>query len=405
MLFGLFVGSDIVYVFTIGSTNILLSEVYSVFLFFILLLDKKVNLRMLNLYLPISAKTLGFLIIFSAVPAFITFLSVSSMYRYIVGLIALIFSLCALFSTIILYDGRRYIVIGLEMALIINAVFSVIQFIVFNRGETFILLYNMFPQASFHLSVYNFGAEGMFLEPSHLNQFIATVLPVWLVFRLKASPYSIFVLFAVIITTAMTTSGTSVVVYVGLIMYALICFLRKENKRYIKRKTFYLMSFVICAGILIIIILLQKTDLISTFQHFINLAFEGSNIADESNIERTTSMQAALALIPKNLLGCGWNMVHTLLEQNTNLNVATAFSDIIEMTLELGILGITVYVLFIYKLIKRCLLSKETEGIGLAVSVVSIFVMQLLADYAFCPVMFMVFGWCIAYSKKQVIIS
>ena len=128
----------------------------------------------------------------------------------------------------------------------------------------------------------------MFLEPSHLNQFIATVLPVWLVFILKASPYSIFVLFAVIITTAMTTSGTSVVVYVGLIMYALICFLRKENKRYIKRKTFYLMSFVICAGILIIIILLQKTDLISTFQHFINLAFEGSNIADESNIERTT---------------------------------------------------------------------------------------------------------------------
>ena len=137
VLFGLFVGTDIVYVFTIGSTNILLSEVYSVFLFFILLLDKKVNLRMLNLYLPISAKTLGFLIVFSAVPAFVTFLSVSLMYRYIVGLIALIFSLCALFSTIILYDGRRYIVIGLEMALIINAVFSVIQFILFNRGETF----------------------------------------------------------------------------------------------------------------------------------------------------------------------------------------------------------------------------------------------------------------------------
>lgn len=395
---GLSMASNIVYLFTVGSTHFTFAEVYSVLLFIYLFATKRIDWRNIASVTGIEFQLFCVMIIMSGLVAYISFMSVSLLYRYLVGVISFAICCTTLIDVISLFEYRQCFIKGCAVGIIINAVICVIQYIFYQKNIPFTFLYNLFQQDSFHLNVYNFCAQGLFLEPSHMNQFLASVTTVFVgMIGLKRLGDKI-ILVLVLACCALSTSGTAAVVLVGLILYLTI---KKPIRRYVSRSGFILFYFLLLSCLLIYVFFSGNPALESFSKNvsgYIKLASEGSNIADPSNLERVQSMQAAMSLIPKNPLGCGWNMVHTLLQQ-TNLGTASAFSDMLEMVLEIGVLGVGLYVASAIKSIAGCLRTKKTESIGVAVAIVCILIMETLADYAINPCIMSVlaFGMCIKY--------
>ena len=232
-----------------------------------------------------------------------------------------------------------------------------------------------------------------------MNQFLASITTIFVgMMGLKTFGNKI-VFFLILGCCALSTSGTAAVVLVGLILYFVI---KKPIGRYVNRNGF-IFFYVALMGCLLIYAFFSDSSALSNItknlSEYIKLASEGSNIADSSNLERVQSMRVAISLIPQNPLGCGWNMVHTLLQQKTTLGTASAFSDMLEMVLEIGVLGVGLYVMSAVKSIVICLRAKNSESIGVAVAIVSVLIMETLADYAINPCIMSVLGlgMCLRY--------
>lgn len=405
LFWGISMGTNVVYLFSIGNTYFVISEVYSVFLFILLVLWKKVKFKQFIKIVPVSFKLFIITILLSSIAALVTFGRIGLLYRYVVGIIALGIFITAMINVITLFEYRSYIAAGLGGGILINILFSIIQYVIFQKGLVFTYLYDLFVQPSFHLNVYNFGAQGLFLEPSHMMHFFVAAIPIWFVWFYKNNVVDMFVIFALFITCAMSGAGTSMVVFLVIVFLFLAKFSLQKRRFLAKRKTVLKWTIIsTILGILCIVILPQTSifsNISTEISHYFNLAMEGSNLADSSNTERLTSMKTAIGLIPHNPIGCGWNMVHTLLEENTLLGTATAFSDILEMTLELGIIGISFYLYGMISIIGNCIKKRQLECRGIAIALVATLIMQILGDNSFNPFIFMTIGWGIGLTKLE----
>lgn len=392
-LFGLFMATDVIYLFGFGSTLFIIPEVYSVILFVYLLATKQINFSRIRSVVGNSFRFFLVYIAFSGFAALANFLSVSLMYRYIVGIIMLIISLTALANMVSMFDYKPYVINGIELGLILNFFFVIAEYVVWRTTRSsYTFLYNLFPQSGFSMHVYNFGAEGLFLEPSHMIHFIASVLPLWIVYKYRMSFKGIMVLIAALYAVAMSGAGTSMVVWASLLVLILF---QKKGWRYVRMRSFIAFCVILLALLIVFGFFSGSppvSNFIKTITKYLNQAFTGSSIADSSNTERYNSMTTAASMILQYPIGCGWNMVHTLLEERTSLAVATAFSDIIEMTLELGV-GVLFYIWFVISSIVSLFKIGTDEARGTAVALIAIFIMQCMADYAFNPCMMMVFGF------------
>lgn len=398
-ILGLSLSSNIIYLFTIGSTYITIAEVFSVLLFMYLLVTKHINWRHIFAVTGIEFQLFSVMIVISGVFALITFMDLVLMYRYLVGVISLAISCITLIDIISLFEYRLYFIKGCAIGIVINAIICVIQYIFYQRNIPFNFLYNLFPQEWFHLNIYNFCAQGLFLEPSNMNQFLGSITTVFIGMMGLKGLGDKFIFVLVLVCCALSTSGTAAVVLVGLILYFLI---KRPLGRYVRRSGFMLFYFVVLSFLLVYIFCSDSSIvnmIIKNVSGYIKLASEGSNITDSSNLERVQSMRTAIGLIPQNLLGCGWNMVHTLLQQKTGLGTASAFSDILEMVLEIGILGVAFYFASAIKSIVACLRAKDSESIGVAVAIISILIMETLVDYAInpCIMSILALGMCFRY--------
>ena len=403
-LFGAFLGTNIVYVFSVGTTKFIISEVYSVILFIYLFSFKKIKWKRICNALQNSFILFCFSIVFSAIMVWVSFGKISLYYRYVVGIIMFFIAATAFVNIISLFEYRQYISKGIALGLIINVVICIIQYVMYQSGITFDYLYKIFVQDSFHLSIYNFGAQGMFLEPSHMIQYIGSVLPIWIGVNWEKKWTCYIVLLLTILACAFSGSGTSMVIYLTIGLFIIFSF-----KKF-SRKVNIFSLLIVYVLLLAIIVGLFSEPIYQFFEkaylelgQYITLALQGSNVRDASNIERANSMIEALKLIPRYPLGCGWNMVHTLLEQETTLKVASAFSDLIEMILELGVIGVSFYVFMMIKLIIGCLKKYSREAIGIAISLIAVLIMQILADYAINVCIMMILGWamCLLTDKNE----
>lgn len=402
---GFTLASNIVYVCSVGSTHFKISEVYSVVLFAYLILTSKVNWRNISQIMGLAFKMFCVTIVFSGVFAFITFTSVSLMYRFVVGIISFGICLTTMIDVIILFDYRKSFAKGCVIGIILNGLICAIQYIFYQSNVSFTILYELFPQDSFHLSIYNFAAQGLFLEPSHMNQFLASVVPICIGFiGLKKIGNKLF-LAIVLMCCALSTSGTAAVILLGLILLVII---EKPFGRYVSKKGFVLTCIL---GVIIMLVIIFYSDspvltnIINNVSRYIKLSVEGSNIRDASNAERVKSMQAAIDLIPENLLGCGWNMVHTLLQQKSNLNTASAFSDILEMILEIGVFGVALYITSIFESIAACLRLRTHEASGVATAIICMLIMSTLADYAINPCIMSVLALGMCFRREYIILK
>lgn len=409
IFYGLFLGTDIVYVFIIGTTRFLISEVYTVALLFILIIIGQFNLRQIRKALKPSFVLWIIMILASIFGGFITFMRVDIFYRYFVGLIALGISASSYFVIISLFDYRRYILIGITLGLLSNILIGIMQYTTYQSGNEFLILYNLFPQNDFYLYQYNFGTQGVFLEPSHMIQYIASVFPIWLGTRYDGRIISIGFLWLVSILCAFSGSGTSILIYISVIIFFIIKWLRKKICRIVKVRSVIFWCIIIPSIVIVLMIYLPTLPQFQEFKdsitYYLELAISGSDIKDSSNAERYVSIMTAIKLIPDTIFGCGWNLVHTLLMEKTSLQTPSAFSDLLEMTLEIGILGIIPYLYFVFNLFVKCLKKNNLEATGIAISLASILVMQIMADYAINTTIFMVFGWAVCLTNRRDIIA
>ena len=404
-ILGVTMASNIIYIFSFGSTHFTIAEIYSIILFFYLIITRKIDWKNVLLTLGLSFKLFCVVIVFSGVLAFITFFDVGLMYRFMVGIISFCICLTTLIDVITLFDYRTFFAKGCIIGIFVNCVFCAIQYISYQANVPFTLLYDTFQQDSFHLNVYNFSAQGLFLEPSHMNQFLATVVPVCIGFiDSKAIKNKLFLILA-LMCCALSTSGTAAVVLVGLVLLVLI---EKPFDRRVSKKSVAMVYALIFIAIIVVAFFSNNPLLASISDNvngYIKLAMEGSNVGDSSNKERVQSMQAALKLIPENPLGCGWNMVHTLLQQKTNLGTASAFSDMLEMTLEIGVLGVGLYIISACSSALACLRVKEHESAGIAVAIICVLIMETLADYAINPCIMSILAFGMCYRRKYEIVN
>lgn len=400
-ILGITMASNIVYIFSFGSTHFTIAEVYSVGLFFYLILARKIGWKDIFQIMGFPFKLFCIVIALSGFLAFITFFNVSLLYRFMVGVISFCICLTTMIDVIVLFNYRTSFVKGCVMGIVVNSIFCIIQYVSYQSNVSFVFLYDMFRQDSFHLNIYNFCAQGLFLEPSHMNQFLATVVPVCVGFMGVKTIKNKMLLVLVLTCCALSTSGTAAVVLVALLLLVLI---EKPFSRYVSKNGFVLVCVLILSTVIVFFsnspILV---NILNNVSKYVKLAAEGSNIGDVSNVERVQSMQAALKLIPENPLGCGWNMVHTLLQQKANLGTASAFSDMLEMTLEIGVFGVGLYIISACSSIFACLRLKKREATGIAVAIICILIMETLADYAINPCIMSILAFGMCYRREYII--
>lgn len=397
---GFTLSSNIIYVFSVGSTYFTIAEVYSVALFIYLILARKVDWANVLNIMGLAFKLFCTAIAFTGVCAFITFLNISLMYRFMVGVISFCICLTTMVDVIVLFDYRISFAKGCIFGIVINGLICIIQYIFYQSNKPFTILYDLFQQDSFHLNIYNFCAQGLFLEPSHMNQYLATIVPIVIGFMgLKTFKNKLY-LAVVLMCCALSTSGTAAVVLVG---FSLFIMIKKPFRRYVNRDGFILMYCMAMIAAIVVVFFSDSSALTTISDNvgkYIKLAAEGSNIGDSSNAERVQSMQVALKLIPQNPLGCGWNMVHTLLQQRTNLGTASAYSDMLEMVLEIGVLGVGLYIISVFRSISACLRLKNQEAAGVATALICVLIMETLVDYAINPCIMSVLALGMCFRRK-----
>lgn len=402
---GLLVCNDVIYVFKIGNTVIVnISIVYSLILLAVFLLSN--NRELISSFIIVEQWFYVFLllVLFSFFPALFIFTNHSQfLSRYINGIVQYSLCITSLVCVIILRNQKLFVVKGLLAGFVLNIALSIFAYITYMRGNVF-TLYDYFPQNSFDVPKYNFRAQGFFLEPSYFTSFIISVCFILLsVYGIRTGK-SLFVLFGLLIVLSLSTSGNIVILIIMSLLYWSIKGVRKE-KTYSKGNT--LGFFVVLAGLVALVFVfwdnITELDLINKFMKGI----EGADLKSDDNYRRTSHMIMTLAEIKNYPLGVGWNMSHSILAITYD-NVNTSFNFLLTNILELGLLGMAVYLIFIkrlsYDLFMR---GKNLYQIGVGLSVLGMFACQVANGNRYYPFMFVIFGLAMIenYNNKQELIN
>lgn len=389
-LLGLFACNNIIYVFRVGNTNINIITVYSVLLIFLIFISSYRQINKALLMIPKYWMAFGVLIIFSSVLMFVYFNNYSAYFiRYVNGIIELLLMLNIMLCVLCLKNYKDYIIKGLTLGLMLNLIISIFTYVTFLAGDVFTLT-DFFPQGSFYKPTINFRTQGLFLEPSHFLAFIISVIAIiWSSKKWKQifTPLYVIIFFLVV---ALSTSGNiPLLALIIILFFTLTRSLKKHNGTNIK------FLFITIAGLFIISIIYAMFW--EQFLHMVEgvlKGIQGSNLGSEENYGRTYNMLLGLNLYSHYPLGVGYNMSHSLYEINFGRNyVLSSFSFVITILLELGPIGLILYIIII---LKMCLplIFKSTSQYQLAVgiSVIGVFLVQAANGYRFVPYMSVVFG-------------
>lgn len=387
-LLGLSIFEGVSMFFSVGSTVFTFSEILSPLIFVGLCILKLYKLGSFIKNIPLGFKIFFIMILLSIVSGIAAFASGDAVIRYLVGLIYLFIVFTMAANVFMLNHAKKWIINGLFVGFLANIVFSLICCLSFNKG-TVITLSNMFDREGFFVPVHRFRSQGFFLEPSHFIRYVASVFLILIsAQRIK----SVFVKFALVIATIavslLSTSGSVVIMACGLVLYILI---RKKSKIITPATLLTLFIVIIAICVFFTFNLGEQWNLGELTEGI----FSGADIKDEGNVDRYESMVLSLGYLDDMLLGCGWNLVGSLFEQNHSGTVS-AFSDILEMTLELGIFGIIFYIWSVMSLVLKLIRRKNNYSISLAVSLLIIFALQIGTDYAFNTCIMFVFGLAVA---------
>ena len=393
---GLSVFENISSVFVIGSTRFVFSLVYAVFLFIVLFFfDIK---RMVSIFKAIPKSLLLFVIIciVSIMPGIVYFGSVSIIVRYLMGLISLILVILAVFDVIFLSEYRRFIVYGLFVGLLLNALISLFAYLSYKRGQVF-TLQGFFPNTeNFYVPMYSFRAQGFFLEPSHYLRFFITsfIIVCWYYLtNAKKRGKILFFTLTFLEIPVLMLSGSGSVVIVFLMVFGFLILSDKRIRRMV-------LPALVIISVLLIVVLIFNPSIFEMYSGYIADIFSGGNITSDDNKVRLDSMKVYLDYALSYPFGIGFNQTGTLGIRD-NVVTTAAYSEYIEIFLETGLFGIVTYVFSMCLIILKLIKNKTNYSIALAITLVGICVLQVGTDY-FADVSFaIVIGLSISYIKQK----
>lgn len=388
-LLGLSVSEGITSVFSFGSTLFTLSEVLSLILFvFLCLKDKKMIASFIRC-VPLGFKVFFIAVVGSIVPGLVYFMSVDIIYRYCVGVIYLLIVLTTAINAFMLRKSKDTIIKGLYVGLICNMLYTVLCYIAF-QNDILITLEYAIPRAGFYAPTDSFRSQGFFLEPSHFVRYVGTVgLIVIASIEIRHSLFKYVLVLASIIALVFSYSGSLVILAIGFLIYW-IGTRDPINKGRVRLGTLVVIFIVLIVSIVAMsgIGINKYYDVEGVFDRIMN----GADITDEGNAERFESMQTILENpgLPI-LLGCGWNLTGTYI-QVENLGITAAFSDILELLLETGVVGLVLYVGSLLSMGFALWKMRGRYSRALSVSLLVILALQIGTDYALNTCIMLVFG-------------
>ena len=388
-LLGLFVSEGITSVFSFGSTLFTLSEVFSpILLVFLCLKDKKRIVSFIRC-VPLGFKVFFIAIVGSIIPGLIYFMSFDIIYRYCVGLIYLLIVLTTAINAFIFRKSKDAIIKGLYVGLVGNVLYTILCYVAFWNGILITLEYTI-PRAGFYAPAASFRSQGFFLEPSHFIRYVGTVgLIVIASTKIRHSIFKYVLVLASVIALIFSYSGSLVILAIGFLIY-LIGTRDAINISRVRPKTLVLIFVVLLMAIVAMggFDINEYYDVEGVFDRIMN----GADITDEGNTERFESMQKILETPGLTImLGCGWNLTGTYI-QTENLGITAAFSDILELLLETGVVGLVLYVGSLLSMSIALWKMRGRYSRALSVSLLVILALQIGTDYALNTCIMLVFG-------------
>ena len=353
-LLGLFATQNIIYLFTVGATNINIEWVLALVVFVLLFLLKPTKIIQSVKSTPKEIKYYILAIFLSFIPSIIyAFISGNNfLSSYFNGLIALFLSICVFYDCISLGEFKDSIIRGLYHGLILNVVFSLLQYFYFRSGS-YLTLYSYFPQKSFFVSIpwdrasalaensyyliYSYRAMGFFLECSYFVAHMTCIILI--LFTYKKNNIFLMSLFIVLtLLIAISGSGNFVIYILGMILYWILA--KKEKRRKLTTRTLLISLPVLFLLIVVGTFFVSKIDTAELING-IFLSINGANINDVSNATRLTFMLSAISLYLEYPLGVGYNIGPKALLAYSNTHAS--FNYLINMLLETGPIGLLSY--------------------------------------------------------------
>ena len=214
---------------------------------------------------------------------------------------------------------------------------------------------------------------------------------------------SIFVLFDILLII-FSGSGNIIVFIISLLVYFMLTIKTHHNAitLVVRRSTFYIVC-VFAIGILYYLFGMNGWQSVSSA---VSWSFSGGSISN--SIDRYNNIIRSIKLIPEIPLGTGYNMIysynqvyHPELGSLGSYSYGTS-SFILKLILEIGFLGALAYVGFILNCSKKLLRYKYNleNNIGLAVSLLSIFLLQSMNGIAYKPYFMVAFGLALYELRK-----
>lgn len=388
-IFGACITNDVIYVFVVGQTPILVAYLLS---FLIVLVTVALNFRALTnriMMIPKSFKAFIIICLLSIVGVIIfndRFINI-----WLNGIILLILNLLIMIATLLLYRNKTFVSRGILVGIFINLIISLYEYFSYSNGVIFNLK-NMFP----HINIYQaepywaFRAQGLFSEPGHLMRFLA--ISFFLVYPDIKSKYlkNLFIVAALSISI-LTKSSASLIFFVALLFYFSQEIMMK------KKKNVFLLPLIGSLSTLILILYLIDSKVQST-QILTSLLNQFSRV-DSNNI-RISGMKNALYVFFKNpIIGYGWNMLPSVFSRYDfiNENVQGSYSFLLSLFVELGLFA-SIFVYFlgkeVYHLVSCYNLKlSRTYLFGLLVLIILITTTNLSIQ----PVTMITFGYLIGF--------
>jgi len=387
-LLGLSVSEGISAVFSFGNTFFTIAEVFSpILLLFLCLRDTK-GITSFIRNVPFGFKLLFIAIVGSIIPGLAYFMSASIIYRYCVGIIYLLIALTTAINAFILRESKNAIIKGLYIGLVGNVLYTILCYVAFQSG-TVITLTHFIHRAGFYAPTASFRSQGFFLEPSHFIRYVGTVgLLVISSTKMRHSLIKYSLVLAAVIALVLSYSGSLAILAIGFVLYwsgtrDSVNFGRARPRTLALIFVVLLISIFAMDGFDIN----EYYDFEGAFSRIIN----GADITDEGNTERFESMQTILGNLGSIMLGCGWNLTGTFI-QTENLGITAAFSDILELLLEIGVVGVLLYVGSAVALSLSLWKTRDRYSRALSVTLLVILALQIGTDYALNTCIMLTFG-------------
>ena len=396
-LLGISICEGISVVFSFGSTSFTFTEVLSPLVFIILFSKKNEHFFGFLKNIPLAFKLFFLIVIFSIIPGIIYF-GIEALYRYLVGIIYFFVVLTMAANVYMLKGNHSSLYKGMLWGLSLNILFSLVCYISFQAGAV-ISLENLFPRDNFFKPVLSFRSQGFFLEPSHFIRYFSSIVLILIAnVRFKNQALKYMLIIATIMAVILSFSGSIVILSVGLLMYFLVK--KNRTRKQIKISTVLIFALVVFSCIFLFL----SSNILSNMEEIFTRIITGADIMDVGNAERLDGMKIISKNFDVAIIGCGWNLIGTLIETR-NLGIVSAFSEILEMLIEIGFFGGLVYAFAVLSTSLNLIKEKRSEAVALGISLLIIFAIQGGTDYPFNTCTMLVFGLAICkFSDKKMML-